>query len=166
MAKKVADPRPSWDEFFMEIAQVVARRSNCSRRSVGAVIARNHHVLSAGYNGTPKGVKNCFEGGCPRCAGHAKSGTHLDECLCTHAEQNAICQAACYGPSVDGATIYITISPCLTCAKLIINAGIKEVVYGGDYAFLETVEKMFTAAGVTYRKYVEKEPLATHFQPQ
>lgn len=153
MTKKVKDPRPSWDEYFMEIAHVVARRSNCSRRAVGAIVARDHHILSAGYNGTPKGVKNCFEGGCPRCAGHAKSGTHLDECLCTHAEQNAICQAACYGLPIEGSTIYITISPCLTCAKLIINAGIKEVVYGGDYSFLDAVKKMFHASGVKYRKY-------------
>ena len=137
----------------MDIATVVSRRSNCSRRSVGAVIERNHHILSAGYNGTPKGVQNCFEGGCPRCNSTAKSGTHLEECLCTHAEQNAICQAACYGLPIDGATIYITISPCLTCAKLIINAGIKEVVYGGDYAFLATVKQMFRSAGVKHRKF-------------
>ena len=92
------------------------------------------------------------------CAGHVKSGTHLEECLCTHAEQNAICQAAYYGVAIAGATIYITISPCLTCAKLIINAGIKEVVYGGDYAFLDTVKDMFKAAGVSHRKFeVKKE---------
>ncbi len=137
----------------MEIAQVVAKRSNCSRRSVGAVIVRDRHILSTGYNGTPRQVKNCFEGGCPRCAGKAESGTHLDECLCTHAEQNAICQAACYGTFIDGSVIYVTISPCLTCAKLIINAGIKEVVYGGDYAFLDSVKKLFQASGVKYRKH-------------
>ena len=136
----------------MEIARVVAKRSNCSRRNVAAVIVKDNHILSTGYNGTPHGTANCFAGGCPRCAGHAKSGTHLDECLCVHAEQNAICQAARYGLSVAGATIYITISPCLTCAKLIINAGIAEVVYGGDYAFLDTVETMFEGAGVKCRK--------------
>ncbi len=153
MARKGKDPRPSWDEYFMEIAAVVARRSNCLRRSVGAVIMKDNHILSAGYNGTPKGVKNCFDGGCPRCAGKVASGTHLEECLCTHAEQNAICQAACHGNSIAGGTIYITISPCLTCAKLIINSGLKEVVYGGDYAFLDTVKKMFKAAGVKHRKF-------------
>ena len=153
MARKGKDPRPTWDEYFMEIASVVAKRSNCLRRSVGAVIMKDNHILSAGYNGTPKGVKNCFEGGCPRCAGKVASGTHLEECLCTHAEQNAICQAACYGNSIAGGTIYITISPCLTCAKLIINSGLKEVVYGGDYAFLDTVKKMFKAAGVKHRKF-------------
>ena len=145
--------RPSWDRYFMDIAHVAASRSNCSRRQVAAVLVRDKQVVSTGYNGTPRGVKNCFDGGCPRCAGKAASGAHLEECLCTHAEQNAICQAAYYGTAIAGSTIYITISPCLTCAKLIINAGVKEVVYGGDYAFLDTVKKMFKAAGVKHRKF-------------
>ena len=153
MARKSAsDPRPSWDEYFMEIAGVVSKRSNCSRRQVAAVIVKDNHILSTGYNGTPRGVKNCFDGGCPRCSGHAKSGTGLDECLCVHAEQNAICQAARHGVNISGSTIYVTISPCLTCAKLIINAGITEVVYGGDYtAFVDTVKKLFRSAGVKCR---------------
>ena len=142
----------------MEIAHVVAKRSNCSRRKVGAVIMNRNHILSAGYNGTPRGVKNCFEGGCPRCAGKTPSGKGLDECLCTHAEQNAICQAALHGVAIDGATLYVTISPCLICAKLIINAGIREVVYDGDYtAFLDTVKKMFKSAGVKYRRFALSE---------
>ena len=153
MAKKVTDPRPSWDEYFMEIAHVVAKRSNCSRRHVGAVIEKANHILSAGYNGTPRGVKNCFEGGCPRCAGKTPSGKGLEECLCVHAEQNAICQAAFFGHALEGSTIYITLSPCLTCAKLIINSGIKEVVYGGDYAFVDTVKRIFKQAGVKHRKF-------------
>ena len=154
--KKKKDPRPSWDEYFMEIAHVVAKRSNCSRRKVGAVIMARNHILSAGYNGTPKGVKNCF--GCPRCAGKTPSGKGLDECLCTHAEQNAICQAALHGVAIDGSTIYITLSPCLTCAKLIINSGISEVVYDGDYtAFLDTVKKMFKSAGVKYRRFSKRD---------
>jgi dCMP deaminase len=158
MARKKRDPRPSWDEYFMEIAHVVAKRSNCSRRKVGAVIMNRNHILSAGYNGTPRGVKNCFEGGCPRCAGKTPSGKGLDECLCTHAEQNAICQAALHGVAIDGATLYVTISPCLICAKLIINAGIREVVYDGDYtAFLDTVKKMFKSAGVKYRRFALSE---------
>ena len=140
----------------MEIASVVAKRSNCSRRHVAAVIVKDHHILSTGYNGTPHGTKNCFEGGCPRCAGKAESGTHLEECLCVHAEQNAICQAAYFGNAVKDATIYITISPCLTCAKLIVNAGIREVVYGGDYSFLDTVKKMFRDAGVKVRNFKPK----------
>ena len=151
-AKK--DPRPGWDDYFMAIAQVVASRSNCLRRKVAAVIVKDRHLLSSGYNGTPRGVRNCFDGGCPRCAGATPSGKGLDECLCVHAEQNAICQAARYGVNVSGGTIYITLSPCLTCAKLIINAGIKEVVYGGDYtAFLGTVRSIFRQAGVKCRRH-------------
>jgi len=140
----------------MELANVVSTRSNCSRRHVGAVIVRNRHILSTGYNGTPYGVTNCFEGGCPRCANATKSGTHLDECLCVHAEQNAICQAAQHGHAIDGATAYVTISPCLTCAKLLINAGIREVVYAGEYAFLDTVKDIFKQAGVKHRKFKGK----------
>ncbi|MBR1870497.1 MAG: cytidine/deoxycytidylate deaminase family protein [Kiritimatiellae bacterium] len=154
--KRIPDPRPSWDEYFMGIADVVSRRANCSRRKVAAVIVKDNHILSTGYNGTPRGVENCFSGGCARCAGKTPSGKNLEECRCVHAEQNAICQAAYYGVSTAGATIYITISPCLTCAKLIINAGIREVVYGGDYAFGEDVKEMFNEAGVKFRKY-EKE---------
>ena len=151
------DPRPTWDEYFMEIAQVVAKRSNCSRRQVAAVIVKDNHLLATGYNGTPRGVRNCFDGGCPRCAGRAKSGTHLEECFCTHAEQNAICQASRYGVDISDSTIYITLSPCLTCAKLIINAGIKEVVYAGDYtAFLDTVKDMFRQSGVKCRAFKGK----------
>ena len=139
----------------MEIAKVVAMRSNCMRRHVAAVVVRDRHILSTGYNGTPHGVTNCFDGGCPRCAHTTKSGDHLEECLCVHAEQNAICQAALHGHAIDGSTIYVTISPCLTCAKLIINAGIREVVYGGDYAFLDAVKKIFKQANVKYRRIKE-----------
>ena len=156
MAKSVKDPRPGWDEYFMDIAEVVASRSNCSRRRVAAVIVRDRHILSTGYNGTPHGVKNCFAGGCPRCAHTSKSGANLEECLCVHAEQNAICQAALHGHAIEGATIYTTISPCLTCAKLIINSGISEVVYGGDYAFIGAVKDLFRQAGVKHRKFKTK----------
>lgn len=152
MTEEIEDPRPSWDEYFMKIAEVAAMRSNCSRRHVGAVVVRARHILSTGYNGTPHGVVNCFAGGCPRCAHTTKSGDHLEECLCVHAEQNAICQAAMHGHAIEGASIYVTISPCLTCAKLIINSGIKEVIYGGDYAFLDTVKDIFKQAGVKHRK--------------
>lgn len=154
--KAKIDPRPTWDEYFMGIAEVVSQRSNCTRRHVGAVVMKDNHILATGYNGTPHGVRNCFDGGCPRCAGKTKSGTHLEECLCTHAEQNAICQAAYYGHALAGGTIYITISPCLTCAKLIVNAGICEVVYGGDYAFLDVVGAMFDEAGIKHRKFTPK----------
>lgn len=149
------DPRPDWDTYFMEIAEVVATRGNCSRRKVAAVVVADQRIISAGYNGTPRGVLNCFEGGCARCAGTAPSGASLEECICVHAEQNAICQAAFYGIRLDGATIYVTISPCLTCAKLLINAGIREVVYGGEYAFNEQTERLLAEAGVVCRRYVK-----------
>ena len=152
MSRKVKDPRPGWDEYFMNIAEVVASRSNCSRRHVGAVIVRNRHILATGYNGTPHGVTNCFAGGCPRCANAKKSGEHLEECLCVHAEQNAICQAALHGHAIEDSTIYVTISPCLTCAKLIINSGVKEVVYGGEYSFLDAVKDIFKQSNVKYRR--------------
>jgi len=153
MPRKPKDPRPGWDAYFMAIATVVATRSNCSRRHVGAVIVRDRHILSTGYNGTPHGVKNCFEGGCPRCAHTTKSGDHLEECLCVHAEQNAICQAALHGHAIDGATVYVTLTPCLTCAKLIINSGIREVVYAGNYAFDDKVIDIFKQAGVKHRRF-------------
>ena len=138
----------------MRIALDVATRANCSRRQVGAVIVKDNHILSTGYNGTPMRTLNCFDGGCPRCSGKTPSGKGLDECLCVHAEQNAICQAARYGLPVDGSSMYITLSPCLTCAKLVINAGIREVVYGGDYTSgLETVRKMLKSAGVRLRRF-------------
>ena len=151
--RKNEDSRPSWDEYFMRIAEVVATRANCSRRKVAAVVVSERRIISTGYNGTPRGVKNCFEGGCPRCSGEAPSGAALEECICVHAEQNAICQAAYYGIRLAGATIYVTISPCLTCAKLIINAGIREVVYGGDYAFSKQTKKLLREAGVVCRRY-------------
>jgi dCMP deaminase len=152
MPKKVEDPRPSWDEYFMETAQVVAKRSNCVRRHVGAVIMKDNHILSAGYNGTPRGVKNCFEGGCPRCASNAPSGSGLGECLCSHAEENAIVQSAYHGIRTKGATIYVTLSPCLTCAKMIINAGIVEVVYDEEYRFTDQTRALLAQAGVKCRR--------------
>ncbi len=158
MCEEVKDVRPDWDTYFMSIAQMVAQRANCSRRKVAAVVVADHRIISTGYNGTPRGVKNCFEGGCPRCSGQVKSGASLEECLCVHAEQNAICQAAYYGIRLAGATIYVTLTPCLTCAKMIVNAGIREVVYAGNYAFDEQTQALLAEAGVVCRRY---EPPAT-----
>ena len=148
-------PRPSWDEYFMMIAEVAAIRGNCLRRRVGAVIVRTHQILSTGYNGTPKGITNCSEGGCPRCAGHAASGASLEECLCVHAEENAIVQAAANGVAIRGGTLYCTLSPCSYCAKSIINAGIVEVVYGGDYSLSPVSAALFKEAGVQLRQLVK-----------
>lgn len=150
---KAKDPRPTWDVYFLKLAADVATRANCSRRKVGAIIVKDNHIIATGYNGTPSKVKNCFDGGCPRCSGEQASGKGLDECICVHAEQNAICQAAKHGNSVDGGTIYITIQPCLTCAKLIINSGIKEVVYEGSYpSDMTLIKDIFKQAKVKIRQ--------------
>ena len=144
--------RPSWDEYFMSIARVVASRSNCVKRKVAAVITRDRRIISTGYNGTPRGTLNCNEGGCPRCNSFAEGGTRLDECLCSHGEENAITQAAYHGVLVKGGTIYTTMSPCLMCTKMIINAGLEEVVYNTDYPLGETALNLLGEAGVKVRK--------------
>jgi dCMP deaminase len=125
--------RPSWDEYFMSLARLAATRSTCLRRRVGAVIVKDRMVLSTGYNDTPRGMKNCGEGGCDRCRSGAAAGTALDTCLCLHAEQNAIIQAAYHGVGIAGGTIYSTHQPCLTCAKMIVNSGITRIVYHEPY---------------------------------
>jgi dCMP deaminase len=144
--------RPGWDEYFMNIAKVVAARSNCMKRKVAAIIVRDKRVISTGYNGTPRGTKNCNEGGCPRCNNLAQSGTALDECLCSHGEENAIVQASYHGVSLKDATIYTTFAPCLMCAKMIINSGIREVVYNMDYPLNGVSFRLFSEGGVTVRQ--------------
>jgi dCMP deaminase len=125
--------RPSWDVYFMSLARLASTRSTCLRRRVGAVIVKDRMVLSTGYNDTPRGMKNCGDGGCERCRSDAAPGTSLDTCLCLHAEQNAIIQAAYHGVGIAGATIYSTHQPCLTCAKMIVNAGLVRIVYEEPY---------------------------------
>ncbi|OFX28009.1 MAG: cytidine deaminase [Armatimonadetes bacterium RBG_16_67_12] len=125
--------RPSWDQYFMRMAELAASRSTCVRRKVGAVIVKDRMVLSTGYNDTPRGLPNCGDGGCERCASDAPSGTGHDTCLCIHGEQNAIIQAAYHGVGINGASIYVTHQPCLTCAKMILNAGLRRVVFAGEY---------------------------------
>ena len=140
--------RPDWDTYFMDIARVVARRSNCRRRRVGAVIVHGNRIISTGYNGTPRGVTNCLDGGCPRCAAEPASGTALGECICSHAEENAF-----HGTAVNGARMYCTTSPCLACARMIINAGITEVIYEEEYEFTEQTRALFHEAGVGFRRF-------------
>ena len=140
--------RPGWDEYFMRIAGIVALRSNCMKRKVAAVVVKDRRIISTGYNGTPRGVTNCNEGGCPRCNELADSGTRLDECLCSHAEENAIVQAAYHGISVNRATLYSICSPCLICTKMIINAGIARVVYNLEYPLHGTAGNLLAEAGV------------------
>ncbi|SNX53557.1 cytidine/deoxycytidylate deaminase family protein [Thermoanaerobacterium sp. RBIITD] len=125
--------RPTWDEYFMQVVDVVKTRSTCLRRQVGAVIVRDRHIISTGYNGAPSGLKHCVDVGCMRENLSIPSGERHELCRGTHAEQNAIIQAALNGVSTKGATIYISVSPCSLCAKMLINAGIKRVVYEGEY---------------------------------
>jgi dCMP deaminase len=145
--------RPDWDEYFMSIAKVVASRSNCIKRKVAAVIVKDRRIISTGYNGTPRGAKNCNEGGCPRCNGMAPSGSALDECLCCHGEENAITQAAYHGTSLKGSTLYTTFAPCLLCTKMIINSGIVEVVYNQEYPLNERALSLLRQCGITLRQY-------------
>ena len=123
--------RPGLDEYFMDIARVVAKRSTCLRRQVGAVIVKGKQIVSTGYNGAPAGHPHCAEVGCARVG--VPSGQRSEICRAAHAEQNAINFAARYGIPIDGATIYTTSYPCSWCAKSIINSGIKEVIFGEDY---------------------------------
>ena len=151
--------RPSWDEYFMSIAQVVSSRSNCMKRHVAAIIVKDKRIVSTGYNGTPRGVKNCDEGGCPRCNGFTDGGKNLDECTCSHGEENAIVQAAYHGTPLKSGIMYTTYSPCLTCSKMIINAGLTEVVYNAEYPLSETALALLKEAGVTVRKYSPPTPV-------
>ena len=144
--------RPGWDEYFMNIAKVTALRSNCMKRRVAALIVKDKRIISTGYNGTPRGVTNCSEGGCPRCAAIETSGKDLGECLCSHGEENAIVQAAYHGVALKGSTIYTTFSPCLMCTKMIINAGIIEVVFQATYPLSDISFTLLQQAGIVVRK--------------
>jgi len=126
--------RPSWDEYFMEMATLTSKRSTCMRRQVGAVIVQDKHIIATGYNGAPRGIKHCEErGGCLREKLNVPSGERHELCMALHAEQNAIIQAATLGQSIEGGVIYVTHQPCVICAKMIINAGIKRIVVKEGY---------------------------------
>jgi dCMP deaminase len=131
--KTIAHKRPSWDEYFLEVAKLVAKRATCLRRSVGAVIVKDKRILATGYNGAPAGLKHCADVGCIRQRLKIPSGERHELCRALHAEQNALIQASLYGISVKGSTIYATCQPCVICAKMLINAGIKEIVIVEGY---------------------------------
>ncbi len=141
------DKRPSWETYFMEIALLVAKRSTCLRRMVGAVIVKDKRILSTGYNGAPSGVRHCIETGCLREQLKVPSGQRHELCRGIHAEQNAIIQAAYHGVSIKGATLYCTNLPCSICSKMIINAGIQRILYQAGYAD-DMSREMFGEAGV------------------
>ena len=127
------EKRPSWDQYFMRMALLVAERSTCLRRSVGAVIVKDKRILTTGYNGAPRGLKHCSEVGCLREKMSIPSGQRHELCRGVHAEQNAIIQAAIFGLSIENSTIYTTNCPCVLCTKMIINSGINRIVYVEDY---------------------------------
>lgn len=141
--------RPDLDEYFLKIASVVAERSTCRRHHVGAVAVRNKHILATGYNGAAAGLKDCLELGCLRDDMNVPSGTRHEICRAIHAEQNVIVQAALHGVSLEAATIYVTHSPCILCAKMLVNAKIARFVTFGRYAD-DAFRPLFDEAGVEF----------------
>lgn len=148
--------RPSIDEYFMEMAKLISKRSTCLRRKVGALLVKDKRVLATGYNGAPKGLPHCSEVGCMREKLDVPAGERQELCRGLHAEQNCIIQAAVFGVSTKGATLYTTHFPCSICAKMIINAEISEIVYEEDYED-ELAKKLLKEANIKLRKYKTKE---------
>lgn len=145
--KEIKNKRPSWDEYFIKIAALVSERSTCLRHHVGAIIVKDRRILTTGYNGAPAGTKDCLELGCLRNQLNIPSGERHEICRAIHAEQNAIIQAAKHGEDVSGATIYCTHTPCIICAKMMINAGIKKIVTYGNYPDIGGVKELLKEAG-------------------
>lgn len=141
--------RPNVDEYFLKIASVVAERSTCRRHHVGAVAVRDKHILATGYNGAAAGLKDCLELGCLRNDMNIESGTRHEICRAIHAEQNVIIQAALHGVSIEGATIYVTHSPCILCAKMLVNSRIKRYVTFSEYADA-AFNELFKEAGIEF----------------
>ena len=145
--------RLTWLQYFMSMANLATQRSTCIRRQVGAVLVRDNHILATGYNGAPKGITHCVDTeDCIRQLLDVPSGERHELCRAVHAEQNAIVQAACNGTSIKGATLYTTTYPCSICTKMLINAGIKEVIYDGEYPD-PTSEEYFREAEIPVRTY-------------
>jgi dCMP deaminase len=143
-------PRPSWDEYFMSIAEQVSGRSTCMRRQTGAVLVKDKRILATGYNGTPAGLPHCEAVGCLREQRGIASGENHELCRGIHAEQNAVIQAARYGIPIEGATIYSTHQPCVLCAKILINAGVVDIAFRDPYPDPLSGE-LLAAAGVDPR---------------
>lgn len=144
--------RPSWDTYFMQMACLANSRSNCMKRRVGAVLVGDNRVIATGYNGTARSMLNCNEGGCKRCNSNTKRGLNLGECMCLHAEENAILEAG--AGKAKGATLYSTTAPCLNCAKKIVQVGVVRVVYDLEYNATEhDSETYFMKAGVKLDKH-------------
>lgn len=143
--------KPTWDEYFMSLSEVVRSRADCLRRRVGAIIVKDLRIMATGYNGTPHNIPDCSEGGCVRCkkrhSGELESGQDEESCVCIHAEQNVIIQAAYLGLSTKGSTLFSTTNPCSSCAKMLINAGIVRVVCKMEHHDKEGIE-LLKKAGV------------------
>jgi dCMP deaminase len=152
MIKK--NSRPSWDEYFMQIAEVTATRSTCLRPKKGAVLVRDRRILATGYSGAPRGMKHCLDIGCLRDKLKIPSGTKQEICRGVHAEQNAIIQAARHGVTTQESEIFVTHGPCSVCAKILINAGVKRIVYKSDYAD-DFAKDLLRQAGVELKKMQE-----------
>jgi len=148
----------------MNMVEIVKTRSTCLRRQVGAIIVKDKRILASGYNGAPSGVRHCDEVGCLREQMHIPSGQRQELCRAIHAEQNAIAQAAVMGVSVKDATIYITTQPCVICAKMIINAGIKRIVYKGDYPDTLAMD-LLREAGIEVARFDGKELIKVRLEP-
>ena len=144
--------RPPYDEYFMEMAHVVAKRSTCLRRNIGAILVKDKHILSTGYNGAPKGHKHCSEVGCLRANQHIPSGERHELCRGLHAEQNAIIQAAVFGVSIQGSSLYCTNTPCVVCVKMLINAGVQEIIYAGEYPD-KLAKDMIEESGIKIKRF-------------
>lgn len=147
-----AKNRPSWDEYFLKICELVSSRSTCIRRQVGAILVKDKRILATGYNGAPSGLAHCEEVGCLRKELGIASGERAELCRGLHAEQNAIVQAAFHGIRIQGATLYSTTMPCSVCMKMLINAGVELIVYKEGYA--DTLAKnLVDEAGIRLVKY-------------
>lgn len=144
--------RLGWDEYFMQIVDIVSQRSTCLRRKVGAVIVKDKRILTTGYNGAPTGCKHCEEIGCLRQQLNVPSGERHELCRASHAEQNAIVQAAMHGISIKDSTLYVSCQPCVICTKLAINAGVKRIVFKGEYPDNLSLE-LLEEAGIKVVKY-------------
>jgi len=151
MAEKPTSERPSWNNYFSDITDLVAKRSTCLRRQVGAVLVKGKRILATGYNGAPSGMKHCAEIGCLRESANVPSGERHELCRALHAEQNVIVQAAYHGIAIAGATLYCTNFPCVICAKMLINAGIKKIYYKEGYPDPLSSE-MLKASGIEVRQ--------------
>jgi len=149
---KIHFHRPSWEEYFMDITHLVAKRSTCLRRQVGAVLVKDKKILATGYNGAPSRLEHCLEVGCLRKRQSIPSGERHELCRGLHGEQNAIIQAAYHGVEIRGATLYCTNHPCIICSKMIINAGIERVVYEDGYADA-LAKEMLKESGILIEKF-------------